>query len=241
MRVGHEYRIGRQVRWEVVAEPHAAREGIDQDRRPTWRVEAEAGVGDVLDLHAAVLRSSGECRREQPDRGEDEDGIQIVIPNFYAGDEHAIVLDVVASGPGPIADVTVRYKDLAFLRNGVARSRLALERQEKIAGPLEYNVLKNFLAQRLSDVLDEAGVALARGNAGETIRLLTERRDLLTGLRRELPGLQNGDLAGDIAMLNEYTTLLGRQAVEQPGPRNYLSDSLRYAARLKVQPQPPMN
>jgi hypothetical protein len=177
----------------------------------------------------------------EADRGEDEEGIQIVIPNFYAGDEHAVVLDVVASGPGPIADVTVRYKDLAFLRNGVARARLALERQQKIAGPLEYNVLKNFLAQRLSEVLEDAGVALARANPGEATRLLTEFHDLLTGLRLELPGLQNGDLARDIAMLEEYTTLLGTRLVEQPGPRNYLSDSLRYAARLKVQPQPPVN
>ena len=177
----------------------------------------------------------------EADRGEDEEGIQIVIPNFYAGDEHVVVLDVVASGLGPIADVTVRYKDLAFLRNGVARARLALGRQQKVAGPLEYNVLKNFLAQRLSEVLEEAGVALARANPGEATRLLTEFHDLLTGLCLELPGLQNGDLARDLAMLKEYTTLLGTQAVEQPGPRNYLSDSLRYAARLKVQPQPPIN
>ncbi len=172
----------------------------------------------------------------EADRGEDEEGIQIVIPNFYAGDEHAVVLDVVASGPGAIADVTVRYKDLAFLRNGVARARLALERQQRVPGPLEFNVLKNFLAQRLSEVLEEAGVVLAGANPAEATRLLTEFHDLLTGLRLELPGLQNGDLARDIAMLNEYRTLLGTQVVEQPGLRNYLSDSLRYAARLKVQP-----
>ena len=172
----------------------------------------------------------------EADRGEDEEGLQIVIPNFYAGDEHAVVLDVVASGPGAIADVTVRYKDLAFLRNGVARARLALERQQRVPGPLEFNVLKNFLAQRLSEVLEEAGVVLAGANPAEATRLLTEFHDLLTGLRLELPGLQNGDLARDIAMLNEYRTLLGTQVVEQPGPRNYLSDSLRYAARLKVQP-----
>ena len=177
----------------------------------------------------------------EADRGEDEEGIQIVIPNFYAGDEHAIVLDVVAAGPGAIADVTVRYKDLAFLRNGVARARLALERQQRIPGPLESNVLKNFLAQRLSEVLDEAGVALAGANPAEATRLLTEFHDLLTGLRLELPGLQNGDLALDIAMLNEYRTLLGTQVVEQPGPRDYLSDSLRYAARLKLQPPLPTN
>ena len=155
----------------------------------------------------------------EADRGEDEEGIQIVIPNFYAGDEHAVVLDIVASGPGAIADVTVRYKDLAFLRNGVARARLALERQQRVPGPLEFNVLKNFLAQRLSEVLEEAGVVLAGANPAEATRLLTKFHDLLTGLRLELPGLQNGDLARDIAMLNEYRTLLGTQVVEQPGPR----------------------
>ena len=69
-----------------------------------------------------------------------------------------------------------------------------------------------------------------RAGSGEATRLLTEFRDLLKGLRLELPGLQNGDLAGDIAMLDEYTTLLGIEAVAQPGTRNYLSDSLRYAA-----------
>ena len=205
-------------------------ERLDEIRAQKVR-EAEQSIGLRLARNLGI----------EADRGEDEEGIQIVIPNFYAGDEHAIVLDVVASGPGPITDVTVRYKDLAFLRNGVARARLALERQEKIAGPLEYNVLKNFLALRLSEVLDEAGVALARANPSEATRLLTEFRDLLTGLRRELPGLQNGVLARDIAMLDEYTTLVGTQAVEHPGPRNYLSDSLRYAARLKVQPQPPIH
>jgi hypothetical protein len=37
------------------------------------------------------------------DRGEDEEGIQIVIPNYYAGDSHVVLLDVVAEGPGPVA------------------------------------------------------------------------------------------------------------------------------------------
>ena len=64
----------------------------------------------------------------EADRGEDEDGIQVVIPSFYAGDSHTILLDVVASGPGPIAEVTARYKDLAELRNTVAKASLALPR-----------------------------------------------------------------------------------------------------------------
>ena len=85
----------------------------------------------------------------EADRGEDEDGIQIVIPSFYAGDAHTILLDVVAARPGPIAEVTVRYKDLAELRNTVARASLALPRSTSIdidninRGPLETNVLKS--------------------------------------------------------------------------------------------------
>ena len=31
----------------------------------------------------------------QQDRGDDEEGIQIVIPAFHAGDSHVILLDVV--------------------------------------------------------------------------------------------------------------------------------------------------
>jgi hypothetical protein len=35
----------------------------------------------------------------QADRGEDEEGIQIVIPSFYAGDSHVVLLDLVATRP----------------------------------------------------------------------------------------------------------------------------------------------
>jgi hypothetical protein len=38
--------------------------------------------------------------------------MQIVIPSFFTGDSHVILLDVVVAGPGPVADVTLRYKDL---------------------------------------------------------------------------------------------------------------------------------
>src|SRR6185369_2748520 len=73
----------------------------------------------------------------ESDRGEDEDGIQVVVPVFRAGDAHVILLDVVAPGPGAVADVSVRYKDLVFLRNGVARASLTLPAGAPAAGPLE--------------------------------------------------------------------------------------------------------
>jgi hypothetical protein len=49
------------------------------------------------------------------DRGSDEDGIKIVIPAFYADDTHAILLDLVVPRPGPVLEVSAKYKDLVFV------------------------------------------------------------------------------------------------------------------------------
>ena len=45
------------------------------------------------------------------------------------------------SASEPIADVTVRYKDLVYLRNSVARANLTLGRDTDPPGPLERNVV----------------------------------------------------------------------------------------------------
>ena len=111
------------------------------------------GTSDTARVRETERRLDRELARSlgiEADRGDDEDGIQIVIPGFHADDNHVFVLDVVAPGPGPLADVTVRYKDLVYLRNGVARATTSLARGERRAGPIEANVLKNFLAYRLS-------------------------------------------------------------------------------------------
>jgi hypothetical protein len=174
----------------------------------------------------------------EADRGDDEDGIQIVIPNFYSGDEHVILLDVVASGSGPIADVSVRYKDLAFLKNSVARTSLALPRTDQAAGVLERNVLKNLLSFQLAEILEKAGTVLAQGHLDQAQLLLTSQQNLLEQLTRECEGLDGRDVRNDLATLNEYLTLLSRSAViSNRRHRNYLADSLHYASWLKIQPR----
>ena len=170
------------------------------------------------------------------DRGEDEDGIQIVIPSFYAGDAHTILLDVVAARPGPIAEVTVRYKDLAELRNTVARASLALPRSSSgdidninniNRGPLETNVLKNYLAFHLSEVLEGAADKLEQGDRSGAIDELDEVRRLLAGL----PFGSDGEIARDVAMLSEYVSILSSSV--EPALVAYLADSLRYASASK--------
>ena len=166
----------------------------------------------------------------EADRGEDEDGIQIVIPSFYAGDSHTILLDVVVTGPGPIVEVTARYKDLAELRNTVAKASLALPRSttsDVIAGPLETNVLKNYLAFHLSEVLEAAADKLERGDRSGAIGKLDEVRRLLAGLDFR----NDAEISRDVTMLNEYIDVLSSSV--EPALVAYLADSLRYASVSK--------
>ncbi len=175
----------------------------------------------------------------EADRGDDEPGIQIVLPTFYAGDRHVILLDLVVPGPGPVAEVTARFKDLAYLGNGVAQASLDLPRRTASRGPLELNVLENHLAQRLRGVLDEAGQEVASGQRQAAHDRLAEHRQLLVGLGQELRGFhKDRDLMRDIAMLDEYLGLLGASAAPTEEQRLHLAESLRYAARLKVLPAP---
>jgi hypothetical protein len=188
--------------------------------------QAEQSIDTRLNLNLGI----------EADRGEDEDGIQIVIPNFYAGDEHAILLDVVAPGPGAVAQVTMRYKDLAFLKNQVTQAGLSLARGQETRGPLELNVLKNALGVRLAETLEQAGMALSQGQTAEAANILTKHRDELTRRCAELPGLQDADTRTDLELIDEYVLLLTTPAVQNASLRNHLADSLRYAGWLKIQP-----
>ncbi len=167
------------------------------------------------------------------DRGDDEEGIQIVIPSFFAGDSHTVLLDVVVPGPGPVADVSIRYKDLVYRRNGVARARLTIQDDHRGPGPLERNVLKNQLAHELAEAANAAGAQLSAGNRGAAIRTLNTARELIAGMREEIPGWDNDDeLRADEALLAQYLTVLGPRFAGQQ--RDHLADSLRYLAYRRL-------
>lgn len=172
----------------------------------------------------------------QADRGEDEEGIQIVIPNFYADDSHVVVLDVVAQKPGPIADVTLRYKDVIHLRNGVASAQLSLPSGQSVRGPLQQNVLKNLLAQHFAEQLRIASRALNAGHTSLAVGQMAALRNLIHGLRLETAGWVNDpDLAADEALLSDYLTALDSPAADDALQQQFLADSLRFAAFRKLQ------
>ena len=168
------------------------------------------------------------------DRGDDEDGIQIVIPNFYASDEHVILLDVVSPGAGPLVDVTARFKDLVHLKNGTVRASLSLDRGTDVQGRRELNVLKNYLAHLLSDTLHSAGNALARKDNASAEAQLLRHESFLAELSQLLPALSSDpEIRTDLAMLTSYRAALARSEMT-PEQLSWLADSLRYASGARL-------
>jgi hypothetical protein len=167
------------------------------------------------------------------DRGDDEDGIQIVVPSYYSGDQHVILLDVIVPGPGPVADVQVRYKDLVYLKNGVARARLELTRGRKEPGPLQLAVLENLVSRKVADALRDAGDLLESGDTSGAVAVVETAASLVTAVRRAVPSFaKNPDLARDLEMLVAY-----RSALERPDAD--LVRSLKFASRAKILPPIP--
>ncbi len=171
------------------------------------------------------------------DRGEDEEGIQIVIPAYYAGDAHVVLLDVVVPGPGPVADVRVRFKDLVYLENGVGTATLNLPRGREVQGPIQLAVQRRYLGHQVSRALRAAGEAIAAGDMTTAATTLESTTRLLAGMRVLLPGLASDQgLLADLRMLGEYQGLLPRLASDVQ--RDHIADSLRFASYLKILPRP---
>lgn len=163
------------------------------------------------------------------DRGNDEDGIQIVIPAFRAGDTHVILLDVLLTGPGPVLDVRARYKDIVQLRNGETRSALALPPTNVAAGPLQQNVWKNLVGWQITEALRAAGSHLAVDRRQAAIDALDEAIGLVTGMQQQIPTWANDrDLTRDLVLLRDY-----RNTIPTTSNPTLLANSMQYAAWLR--------
>lgn len=172
----------------------------------------------------------------EADRGKDEDGIEIVIPAFFSGDSHSILLDVVAPKAGKLVEVRVKYKDLVFLKNGNAQTTLSVNPGRAAQGARELAVVKGFLAQLLSKELGRAAEYLHRGSGESAAAVLGLAEEQLRQALSFSPLLsQDADLLQDLAMLAEYRRVI--RMVPQPDGQlsSELSESLRFAGKKKVQ------
>lgn len=164
------------------------------------------------------------------DRDDDQDGIRILLPSFYAGDSHTVVLDLLVTRPGPIVDVDVQFKDLVRLGNGNVSAALTLPSGTAARGVREQRVVASYIAQRVAIALRAASDSASSGDwRGATTRI-EEARSLIQAARAEIPSLASSpSLQADETLLTQTLTALGGNL-----PPTNVADSLRYASHRRL-------
>jgi hypothetical protein len=202
-------------------------ERLDTDRAQRVR-EIENSMDRRLNANLGI----------QADRGEDEGGIQIVVPSIYSGDSVTVLLDIVTDRPGAIAEVSLRYKDLVFLRNGSLRAHLDLPRREMSGavpnrGPAQLTVMKNLLSHHFVKAVERAAAALGRQQPGEAAAILRAMHATISQARQALPEwASDKDLINDQQVLDRYIAALA--SPRAGAHQSFLADSLHYAAWAKI-------
>jgi Ca-activated chloride channel homolog len=171
-------------------------------------------------------------RQRQPE----EPGLKLLIPGFYRGDHHVIMLELaVPPGHGrrKIADVFLKYKDLVGKANRETRTTVAIAytpRRDEMIASVDRSVKKNLLGFQTGEALAEAAALIEQGRIAEAARKIDERMVVLGVAARKW---RDKDLDRDGQLLDRYKTVLA-QLRRQPQIANsalgqYLKKSLTYA------------
>ena len=108
------------------------------------------------------------------DRGEDDEGVQVVIPAFYGGDRHFITFELWVEGPGEVAEVTLKYKDMVRSLNATASASARLSSLPLKRGAAQEELLYVAAQQTIGVELK----ALGGSNRPALILLLSELAEL---------------------------------------------------------------
>ena len=245
-----------QARTLVEEELHAASRAVARAVRLSVRLAPGVELIDVIgsqrldtaqaqrvrDIEHSMDQRLASNLGIQADRGEDEDGIQMVIPGIFSGDSVTVLLDIITDRPGAIAEVSLRYKDLVYLKNGSLNAQLDLLAAGGVTvpqnrGPFELAVLKNLLSWHFAQAVGQAADALGQKQAARAASILRAMHETIANARREVPEWrQDPDLLRDQQVLEHYLKALENpQAASQ---QSYLADSLRFAAWAKTHHTP---
>jgi Ca-activated chloride channel homolog len=167
----------------------------------------------------------------------DEPGVKMLIPHFYLGDSHVVLLLVrVPAGRRnqPIATAFLEYKDLVFSRNDSETASAAVDRcdkREEMVASTRQGVRKNRLGYETGEALLRAANLLAAGNASAATKAIDERMAVFGVAAQEW---QDEDINRDHELLGRYQRVLasmgGRQVASQELGQ-YLAKSLSYSGQ----------
>lgn len=138
------------------------------------RVLEQREVEAVKARELATDRSLSKTMGITSDRGEDDDGIQTVIPYFYGDDSHVILIELWVERPGTIADVTVRYKDMVNLDNGTARTSVRLSARPQPESPEQTLIAQNVRGFMLGESLQQAAIRVRAGDASGAMQVIED-------------------------------------------------------------------
>lgn len=150
--------------------------GVHAIRIPGSRMLGATETKRVKAREAATDRQLSLTMGVKADRGEDDDGLQTVIPYFYGGESHVILLELWVERPGPIADVTLRYKDMVALDNARAQTSVALGATPRPLTPAHLSVRANARGFDLAAAMDRAARALRTAGPGAARQALADAR-----------------------------------------------------------------
>lgn len=162
------------------------------------------------------------------DRGEDDDGIQTVIPYFYGDDSHIVLIELWVEGPGTVADVTLRYKDMVNLDNATARTSVRLGTRPQPPTGEQLLIARNVRGFELAENLQKASDAVYRNDLGTAVKNLGAAEAMATDTNmldvQAVEGLkamvERGDWQNDAtrrATLQETLLISGQRRVGDTG------------------------
>jgi hypothetical protein len=163
--------VARLIRVNVRLAP-----GVEAVRVVGSRLLGQREVAEVKAREVATDRNLSRTLGVKADRGDDDDGLQTVIPYFYGGDAHVVLIELWVEKPGPVADVSLRYKDMVALTNATARASVAMSAIPRGETPLERAVRENRRGFELADALGAAADDARAGRLPDALAALEAAR-----------------------------------------------------------------
>lgn len=189
---------------------------------------------DEKKIDRRVADELGIAANRQTDQ--DEPGIKLIIPDFYRGDNHIVMLEVAVPpglGSHKVADVFLKYKDLVNRTNRIEQAGVSVQytadRAAMIAS-INRAVKKNLLGFQTGEALADAGSLIAKGDIGSAVKRVDERMVVLGLAAKEW---SDRDLDKDGLLLSRYEAVLKQLGqnpqLSQSELGQYVARSLTYA------------
>lgn len=207
--------VARLIRVNVKLAP-----GVKAIRVLGSRKLEEEEVKRVKAREVAIDRNLSKTLGVKADRGEDDDGIQTVIPYFYGADSHVVVIELWVEEPGQVADVSLRYKDMVNVSNAAAQVAVSLGTSPERATPAQEVVARNVRGLTLAEELVVASQYLSRGQRGQALDALATAAQL-------------AETRADREMVGRFVRLV-RDSGQGGAQTRVVSDALALAGARKV-------